>query len=92
MENRYCGNCFNNKPLDNFSLESPSNPKKGYRRICKPCVSEIEARRIAERKLDMFPSSFWECDNCDHITSIKKEKCNKCKEGRYNGPGHSSLF
>lgn len=82
MEKKFCLNCFKNKPIDEFSLESSKNPAKGYKSKCKECLSEIEARRFYEDMIEKNPEAYWECDVCDHIVKIKKTKCTRCKQER----------
>ena len=55
-----------------------------YRPYCKECHKIMTARRRLEKKRDIFPDNYWDCDNCDHIVRIEKESCNKCGFRRLN--------
>lgn len=80
MRKKFCLNCFKNKPLNEFSLESSKDPSKGHKSKCKECFSEIESRRFYEEMLEKNPENFWECDVCDHIVKLKNDKCTRCKK------------
>lgn len=71
MEVKRCNNCFQIKPILQFSL---TKYKTGYRTQCKQCRTEIETRRIMEKKLIKSPDVYRECDNCYKILRMTK-KC-----------------
>jgi len=80
---RYCGNCFNFKDISQFGLEKKTKNNKVYvKAYCLSCSSEIESRRHLEKKLASNPTKYWECDNCDHVISIKHTACPKCNACR----------
>jgi RNase P subunit RPR2 len=54
-----------------------------YRPYCKECHKAITSRKRLEKKRDLFPNSFWDCDNCDHIVSVQKDTCDKCGFRRF---------
>ena len=79
------------KPLSDFYPHS-GRTKKGkikdknlscyYRPYCKTCHNQINIRKVLEKKIKEYPNSFWECDNCDHIVSVSRKFCSKCKAER----------
>lgn len=69
---KQCRNCFEFKSLDEFSLTKYENL---FRTQCKKCRTEIETRRIMQKKKELFPNAYWECEFCDRIISNIKNFC-----------------
>lgn len=83
--------CLNGhiKPISEFYPHNKKslydkNSSCYYRPYCKECLNYINSRRRLEKKRDIFPDKFWDCDNCDHIVSILRTLCNKCGFRREN--------
>ena len=73
-----CRNCFIDKDESQFSKQGNRNHLRPY---CRECRTVIESRRIMERKLEEFPTRYWECDNCFRIISKRTVMC-KCGENQ----------
>lgn len=76
---RQCGNCFDVKPFDAFTLEKNGRPKTN----CNECRSKIISRKVLENKLVMFPNLYKECDKCDHIYNKCHTECLRCSKEKY---------
>ena len=76
-EKKECFNCFKFRPIRDFGVEFKGG-KKYVKCLCIECLKEIERRRHYERKLEINPELYWECDGCDHIVRVKKKFCPKC--------------
>ena len=82
-KNRQCGDCLETKPFSDFSLHSVKLGRpKSY---CKKCLSIRNNRRNYEKLLERYPKSFFECDNCDRVMSIRSKQKHifSCKENLY---------
>ena len=87
-EERECSNCREIKPFKDFSKTMLGYPRP----VCKTCRSLINFRKEMEKKLEMYPHLYNECQNeqCNYIwkkeirclktNSIKsrRDRCIKC--------------
>lgn len=79
-EERECSNCHMIKSFKEFTIEKNRMPPSSR---CKVCRAEIQSNRVRERKLNLYPHLYYECDECDYIFRInlkygKREVCPKC--------------
>jgi hypothetical protein len=80
--------CFNGH-IESLSEFYAHNKKSVYSKesscyyspYCKKCYNSINSRKRLEKKRELFPKSFWDCD---HIVNVKKDTCEKCGFRRFN--------
>jgi len=73
---RRCRNCFEIKDIKEFSINN--RRLSIYRRDCKVCRGEMEARRLLEKQQAKAPYRFVDCEGCDHIINKCHAVCPKC--------------
>jgi hypothetical protein len=82
-EEKECGNCFVIKPLKEFHKTSYIKYKgqaSQYRSACRPCRSEQAMSTFMQKRLESFPTLYWECDECDKMSHRRLDKCFHCGE------------
>lgn len=86
-KSKYCGDCFEIKPVTEFSLTStwsdstpgdPELPSGAYRSKCKKCKSQYCIGLQRRKKMEQYPGLYWECDGCDGLNHKRLNKCSKC--------------
>jgi len=70
MGKKICGQCGDMLP---FSAFSEGDAKYGLRWACKPCRSSGFTRKQLEKKIELFPNLYVDCDNCDYINTRTKD-------------------
>lgn len=83
--------CLNGhiESVSEFYKHSNKKTKPGqsayYRPFCKKCHNQNNIRRALEKKRSKYPNSYWDCDGCDSIMSIKSRLCTKCGKEKTKG-------
>jgi RecJ-like exonuclease len=81
---RHCNNCGFKGDAEKYFGRSNQKRKptriSDYRSDCKKCRSKKLNRKYIERKAELFPSLYLDCDVCDHIYNKRHDKCPQCEK------------
>ena len=73
IDRKPCSNCKEIFPNRMFSLVDGLGSR--LRSHCKKCRSRIIGRKQKEKRAELYPTLYWDCDTCDNINHVRNKSC-----------------